>query len=107
MFGTAAPDRSSGAIAALAIILFKERPSRILVPSGFLIVIMLIAREWGRVAGVLATATAALIFAFLLFNPVGSWMVQDDAARTNLGWMILGGSALSYFLGKTDARPVA
>src|SRR5437867_3658620 len=51
---------------------------------------------WGRVAGVLATATAALVFAFVLFNPVRSWIVNDDAARTNLGWMMLGGTALSY-----------
>jgi K+-sensing histidine kinase KdpD len=70
------------------------------VPTGFLIVIILIARLWGRLAGVLGTAIAALVFAFLLFNPVGSWIVNDDAARTNLGWMLLGGMALSYFLGK-------
>jgi Kef-type K+ transport system membrane component KefB len=90
----------SAAAAFMAVIYFRERPSRVLVPTGFLIVIILIARVWGRVAGVLATATAALVFAFVLFNPVGSWIVNDDAARTNLGWMILGGMALSYFLGK-------
>jgi Kef-type K+ transport system membrane component KefB len=90
----------SGAVAGLATILFRERPSRVLVPTSFLMVIILIARVWGRVAGVLATATAASVFAFLLFNPVGSWIVKDDTARTNLGWMILGGAALSYFLGK-------
>jgi Kef-type K+ transport system membrane component KefB len=92
-------------------LIFRERPSRVLIPAGFLIVITLIARMWGRVAGVLATATAALVFAFVLFNPVGSWIVNDDAARTNLGWMMLGGMAISYFLGKhnrteqTDRRP--
>jgi Kef-type K+ transport system membrane component KefB len=90
----------SGAVAGLATVLFREHPSRVLVPTGFLIVIILIAWVWGRVAGVLATATSALVFAFVLFNPVGSWKVNDDAARTNLGWMILGGTALSYFLGK-------
>lgn len=90
----------SAAAATLAVILFRDRPSRVLVPTGFLVVIVFIARVWGRVAGVLATATAALAFAFVLFNPVGSWIVNDDAARTNLGWMILGGMAVSYFLGR-------
>jgi K+-sensing histidine kinase KdpD len=90
----------SAILAVLATVVFGERPSRVLVPAGFLIVIILVARLWGRLAGVLGTAIAALIFAFLLFNPVGSWIVNDDAARTNLGWMLLGGMALSYFLGK-------
>jgi K+-sensing histidine kinase KdpD len=90
----------SAILAVLATVVFGERPSRVLVPTGFLIVIILIARLWGRLAGVLGTAIAALVFAFLLFNPVGSWIVNDDAARTNLGWMLLGGMALSYFLGK-------
>jgi K+-sensing histidine kinase KdpD len=90
----------SAVLSVLATVVFRERPSRVLVPAGFLIAIILVARLWGRVAGVLGTATAALVFAFLLFNPVGSWIVNDDAARTNLGWMLLGGMALSYFLGK-------
>jgi Kef-type K+ transport system membrane component KefB len=90
----------SAILAILATVVFGGRPSRVLVPTGFLIVIILVARLWGRLAGVLGTAIAALVFAFLLFNPVGSWIVNDDAARTNLGWMLLGGMALSYFLGK-------
>jgi Kef-type K+ transport system membrane component KefB len=91
---------TSALLSVLAIVVFRERPSRILVPAGFLIVILLVARVWGLVAGILGTATAAFVFAFLLFNPVGSWIVKDDVARTNLGWMILGGMALSYFFGK-------
>jgi Kef-type K+ transport system membrane component KefB len=90
----------SAVASLLAIVAFHERPSRVFVPAAFLVVIVPVARIWGRTAGVLGTATAGLAFAFLLFNPVGSWLVNDDAARTNLGWMILGGMALSYFLGK-------
>ena len=71
-----------------------------LVPVGFLLVIVPVARLLGRAAGILGTLGAALIFAILLFNPVGSWMVLDDTARTTLGWVMLGGMALSYFVGK-------
>jgi hypothetical protein len=90
----------SAVLSVLAIIIFRESPSRVFAPAAFLFIIVLVARVWGRVAGVLGTATAALVFAFLSFNPLGSWIVNDDAARTNLGWMMLGGMALSYFLGK-------
>jgi Kef-type K+ transport system membrane component KefB len=87
-------------LAGLAVLAFRGRPTHMLVPVGFLLVIVPVARLLGRAAGILGTLGAALIFAILLFNPVGSWMVLDDTARTTLGWVMLGGMALSYFVGK-------
>jgi hypothetical protein len=51
-------------------------------------------------AGVLGTAAAAFAFAFFLYTPVGSWVVKDEIARANIGWMMLAGMMLSHFLGK-------
>jgi hypothetical protein len=51
--------------------------------------------------GALGTLAIALILAFAMFNPLGSWVVSEAGARTNLGWMILGGIILSYFVGES------
>jgi hypothetical protein len=42
-----------------------------------------------------------------LFVPLHSWSVTETAARNNLGWMLLAGIALSYFVSKPaqESRP--
>lgn len=89
-----------GSLALLMAILFRESHSKALVPVGFLVVVTFAARLWGRAAGVLGTLAAALVFALSLFTPLGSWAVSDYPARSNLGWMMLGGLSLSYFIGR-------
>ena len=79
---------------------FRGRSSQTLVPFGFIIIIIVIAKAFGRTAGVLSTASAALIFAISLFRPLGSVVIVNGLARLNLSWMILAGMTLSYFLGK-------
>jgi hypothetical protein len=37
-----------------------------------------------------------MIFASLLFNPMGNIQVADEAARGNLGWMTLIGIGFSF-----------
>ena len=76
-------------LAGAAAFLFQGKPARDFVPAGFLIVVVFVARLWGRLAGVLGTAAAALAFSLFLFNPVGTWMIEDNLARTTLGWMML------------------
>jgi hypothetical protein len=43
-----------------------------------------------------------MIFATLLFAPLGSWIVRDVVAKGNLGWMTLLGIMISYFLGRNS-----
>jgi K+-sensing histidine kinase KdpD len=79
---------------------FRGSSAHNFVPLGFLAVILAAAKLWGRLAGVLGTAAAAFAFAFFLYTPVGSWVVKDEIARANIGWMMLAGMMLSHFLGK-------
>jgi Kef-type K+ transport system membrane component KefB len=92
--------------ACAAVVVFSEQANRTFVLAGFLLVVILVAKLWGRAAGMLGTLAGALIFATLLFHPLGSWAVQEDSARTSLGWMMLGGMALSYFLGRDKPKSV-
>lgn len=93
-----------GAAMALASALyFAGRPHRLLVPVLFIAVLVLIAVRFGTAAAILASVASALIFAHVLYDPQGSFTVSNEAARSSLGWMLLGGIVPAYLLG-TKAR---
>jgi K+-sensing histidine kinase KdpD len=87
--------------AALMTLLFHGRNSRILLPIAFLVIVLLVSIRYGVAAGVLGSAVATLVFAVFLYAPLGSPLVESKAARTNLGWFVLGGLTISYLLGST------
>ena len=66
------------------------------VPLLFTVVLLLAALLFGTGAGVIGTVLSALVFATHLFNPLKSFHVTSDAARSNLGWMLLMGIAFSF-----------
>jgi K+-sensing histidine kinase KdpD len=87
------------AVAALiASLVFEARPYRVFVPLGFVLVVLALAARYGMAVSVYGSLIAALIFARFLYHPIGSLRVDSEAARANLGWMVLGGIALSYLL---------
>jgi K+-sensing histidine kinase KdpD len=85
--------------AAMLSFFFRGFSSRYLIPLMFLVVILLVAMRCGVLAGVLGSVIGALIFAFYLYQPIGSVAVENKAARANIAWMLLGGLAFSYLLG--------
>lgn len=78
-----------------------------IVPLLFVPVIIATAAIFGRGAGILGSLASGLIFAVFLFAPIHSWSVTETTARNNLGWMLLAGIALSYFVAKPaqESRP--
>jgi K+-sensing histidine kinase KdpD len=79
--------------------LFRASSFRPFLPLLFLGVVVLVAIRFGRLAGMLGTAAAALIFAEFLFEPRLSLIARDSAEKSNLIWMIIGGIVLSDFAG--------
>jgi K+-sensing histidine kinase KdpD len=73
-------------------------------PLVFLIVIVLIARKAGEASAILATIAAALVFATLLFHPLGSLGVATKPARTSLAWFLLGGLVCAHLLSPSSAK---
>ena len=85
------------ALAALALSAAANGHSwRNLAPLIFTAVLLIIAGLFGSRAGVIGTLAAALIFASFLFSPTGNIHVTDEAARGNLGWMMLIGIGFSF-----------
>jgi len=76
------------------------------VPLMFTIVLLLVALIFGAWAGVVGTVLSALVFATHLFSPLGQLRVANDAARSNLGWMLMIGIAFSFLFApqKTSSR---
>ena len=67
-------------------------------PLVFLIVVVLVARKMGEAAAIMGTIAAGLVFATLLFQPLGSLGVATKPARTSLAWFLLGGMVSAHLL---------
>jgi K+-sensing histidine kinase KdpD len=84
--------------------LFAHSTFRLLVPFGFVFVLIVLAARFGVIVSVLGSLVAAIVFAHRLYPPLGSIHVDQGAARESLGWMILAAVALSYLLFPPRAR---
>lgn len=91
--------------AALLAELFAGRSSQNLIPLAFVAVIVFLAARYGATVGIFGSLAAALIFSIFMFAPLNSVRVRDDAARANIGWMLLAGIALSYLLSGPPQTP--
>jgi K+-sensing histidine kinase KdpD len=83
-------------IAAALILLVRGTHSSVIVPVVFIVVVVLCARYFGLIAGILGAVGATAMFAFFLFAPYGSFQVDDHQALLNLGLLLFAGIALSY-----------
>jgi K+-sensing histidine kinase KdpD len=83
-------------IAALMTLLLRGTQRSVLAPIVFLLVIILCAKYFGVIAGMLGSIFAAVLFALYLFEPFGSFQVHDRQALSNLGLLLFAGIALSY-----------
>ncbi|MCI0348739.1 MAG: DUF4118 domain-containing protein [Acidobacteriales bacterium] len=94
------------ALAALLSLPFQQQnlEFRSKLPLVFLIVIVLVSRKFGEAAAILGTVAAALVFATLLFQPLGSVGVAAKLARTSLAWFLLGGMVSAHLLSPPSAK---
>jgi K+-sensing histidine kinase KdpD len=93
------------AIAALGVCALAGGHSwNVWVPLFFTGVLLFTALLFGVRAGVVGTLAAALVFAEFLFRPIGSLRVGSAVARSNLGWMLLIGIALSFLFAPPKSK---
>ena len=75
-----------------------QRSHRLVLPFAFLALVFVLGALYGRLVGMLGSVLSAVVFAHALYNPVGSFFVTDQAARSVLAWEILVGVSLSFLL---------
>jgi K+-sensing histidine kinase KdpD len=66
------------------------------IPLVFVAMLLVVSAVFGMHAGILGTLLSAIIFAEFLFHPVGSFRIANEAARSNLAWMLLLGISFSF-----------
>ncbi len=87
------------AVSAVAVALvFSRTPWKLAAPFLFAALLVLLASRFGAMVSVVGSMLAALIFAEMLFSPVHSLHVTNDAERATLAWMILLSVSASYLL---------
>lgn len=92
-------------LAAMMVSLFPNSAFKANLPLLFIAVMVVISLRYGAAAAVFGAIAAAAIFAYFLFTPVGSFHVMNEAARTNIGWMLLVGIPVSYFMNPPARQP--
>lgn len=86
-------------MAAWTISQFGWDPShQLLVPFAFLGLVLFLGFRYGRAVGMLGSVISAVVFAFALYQPIGSLSVTDDAAKSALAWAMLVGVSVSFLL---------
>ncbi|HEY3929028.1 MAG TPA: DUF4118 domain-containing protein [Candidatus Koribacter sp.] len=95
----------SAAIAAILIFLVRGTHRSALVPVVFIVIIILCARYFGLLAGIIGSVLSTALFAIFLFQPYGSLRVQDSQALSNLGLLLFAGVALSYANAEDEEKP--
>ena len=82
--------------AALLAALFASSSVRLALPLICLTVVLAVAARFGATTGILSSVLSAMLLAYFVFSPVNSLHVTDTTARSNLGWLLLGGISLSF-----------
>lgn len=92
------------AAAAWAVSQFGWDPShKMVLPFAFLALVLVLGGRYGRAVGMLGSIVSALIFAHALYQPIGSFFVADQTARSVLAWAVLIGVSTSFlFLPSQD-----
>jgi K+-sensing histidine kinase KdpD len=94
-------------LCAIALALFFSRTQwKVVAPFLFAAVLVLLASRFGAMVSVVGSLLATLIFAYVLFAPVHSLKVENEAERASLAWMILLSVSASYLLfpSRTDGH---
>jgi two-component system, OmpR family, sensor histidine kinase KdpD len=92
--------------ALVAAKVFSHSQFRVLVPLGFVAVLVVLASRFGPIVSVVGAVLSAMVFAYFLFPPLFSLRVENPAARENLLWMVLSAIALSYLLFPPRKNPL-
>ena len=91
-------------LAVTAAFVTRQTAFQTSVPLLFIVVAAVVASLIGRRAAYFGLLAAAIVFAVMLFKPLGSWHVDEQSARVSLAWMLMGGLAAAWIFARQDGR---
>lgn len=90
-------------LSVTAAVTTRQTPYQTSVPLLFIILAALVAFFIGRRAAYFGLIAAAVVFAVMLFKPLGSWHVDEQGARVSLAWMLMGGLAAAWIFAREES----
>ena len=93
-------------VAAAVSFVFQSHPIEFRAKLPFLLLVpgVVVARKIGEAGAILGTIAAGLVFAMMLFQPLGSVGVENKPARLSLAWFLLCGMVCAHLLSPHSAR---
>ena len=92
-------------LSVTAAVATRQTPYQTSVPLLFIVLAALVAFFIGKRAAYLGLIAAAVVFAVVLFKPLGSWHVDEQRARVSLAWMLMGGLAAAWIFARQNQGP--
>src|SRR6185437_556164 len=82
-------------VALVLALVFNQTRLEFALPLICLAVVLAVAARFGVATGVLCSIVSAVLFAYFVYSPEGSFQKASQAARANDSWLLLGGISLS------------
>ena len=88
----------SGAAALLLALFAAGQSTRRMIPWVFVIILIALSARFGPMVSLIGSVVAVVIFARLVYAPVGSVIITDETAKASLAWMALISVVAAYLL---------
>ncbi|HVH88803.1 MAG TPA: DUF4118 domain-containing protein [Terriglobales bacterium] len=93
-------------VALVLALVFNQTRLEVALPLISLAAVLAVAARFGVATGVLGSVVSALLLAYFVYAPEGSFHVVSYDARANLSWLLIGGISLSFlFTPRRNAQP--
>jgi K+-sensing histidine kinase KdpD len=93
-------------VALVLALVFNQTRLEVALPLVSLAAVLAVAARFGVATGVLGSIVSALLLAYFVYAPEGSFHVAGHDARANLSWLLIGGISLSFlFTPRHDEQP--
>jgi K+-sensing histidine kinase KdpD len=90
--------------ALLLTLVFNQSRLEVALPLICMAVVVAVAARFGVATGVFGSLACALLLAYFVYSPEGSFRIADPHARGSISWLLLGGISLSFLFAPSRSR---
>jgi K+-sensing histidine kinase KdpD len=90
--------------ALLLTLMFNQTRLEVALPLICMAVVVAVAARFGVATGVFGSLACALLLAYFVYAPEGSFHITDPHARGSISWLLLGGISLSFLFAPNRSR---
>ena len=88
----------SAAAALLLAIIASNRPVKAWIPWVFILILIALSSRYGPMVSLIGSVIAVIVFARMVYSPIGKVAVADETSKASLAWMALISVVSAYLL---------